>query len=115
MKDYCRKYGTLDYGLCPMINIISSSRGLRAAALTMSGGGASPKYVGGKPTSFKASCSAFAGRFSTDSELTPQTVKALQINAERCKGAVQISIVRFLLRTLSGDGATHDDGLHLPA
>ena len=41
-------------------------------------------------------------------------VKALQINAERCKGAVQIFIVRFLLRTLSGDGAAHDDGLHLP-
>src|SRR5712691_9467634 len=41
-------------------------------------------------------------------------VKALQINAERCKGAVQIFIVRFLLRILSGDGAAHDDGLPLP-
>src|SRR5262245_34403395 len=31
-----------------------------------------------------------------------------------CKDAMQISIARFLLRTLSGDGAAHDAGLHLP-
>ena len=50
----------------------------------------------------------------SNSELTPQTVKPLQINAEKCKGKVGISIVRSFLCTLSGDGAAHDDGLHLP-
>jgi hypothetical protein len=32
-----------------------------------------------------------------DSELTPCTVNALQIKAERCKGEVGISIARFFL------------------
>jgi hypothetical protein len=36
-----------------------------------------------------------------------------EIKAERCKGTVKLSIVRFLLCIPSGNGAAHDDRLDL--
>src|SRR5262249_24563594 len=53
--------------------------------------------------------------FAYHSEFTPQTVKPLQIKAERCTGDMRTSIVHFFLCLPSRDGAAYADRLHLPA